>query len=234
MKVSKTVAFVALLVAGVWPAFGQMQGGNGGMGGMGGMMGGGRRTMINLVSPANSPIQIRRGVVMVGAYMFGMGQQGGMMGSPSGDDGVSVGLRVMLRLYGVATTSGLVSSTGNHFILEGRLITADGEQSLPPVNELFDLSNGSAYVQVPLTVPPATGATTLAIDRIEVTDDSDVPFAVFGVLIPDLAAQPTPHPTFGGACTQNSQCDDGDPNTQDICTPMGCQHMPNHGGPGMH
>jgi len=231
MKVSKTVAFVALLVAGAWPAFGQMRGGNGGMGGMGGMMGGGRRTMINLVSPGDSLIQIRRGVVMVGAYLYGMHQQGGMMG----DDGdVGVGLRVMLRLYGAATTDGLVDSAGNHFILQGRLISASGGEDPVSVDEPFDLRHGSAYVQVPLTLPAATGALTLAIDRVEVTDSGDAAFAVFGVLIPDLSPQPTPQPTQGAACTQNNQCEDGNPDTEDICTPMGCQHMPDHGGPGMH
>lgn len=43
------------------------------------MMGGGHHGMINLVSPADSPTQIRRGSVMIGSYAFGMMGQSSMV-----------------------------------------------------------------------------------------------------------------------------------------------------------
>jgi hypothetical protein len=42
----------------------------------------------------------------------------------------------------------------------------------------------------------------------------------------------TPQATPGETCTNDSDCDDADPNTRDECTPMGCRHMPDHMGPG--
>lgn len=64
----------------------------------GGMMGGGRHGMINLVSPADSPTQIRLGTLMIGQYLFGMMGQNSMgSGTPAPGANGTPGLRLVLR-----------------------------------------------------------------------------------------------------------------------------------------
>jgi hypothetical protein len=194
----------------------------------GGMMGGGRHGTINLVSPADSPTQIRRGTIVIASYMFGMMGSGASGSSGSGTPGV----RVMLRLYGVTDTNGLVTSTSNHLIFAGELTTPTGNRAPISVDQLFALNAGSASVQVPISLSSVTGPATITIDRIAVQDASDNAFAVPGVALVQPIQQATPGPIPGRTCTSDNDCNDGDPNTQDECTPMGCPHMPGHMGPG--
>lgn len=188
-------------------------------------MGGGRHGMINLVSPADSPTQIRRGTIAITSYMFGM--MGSGFAGPNGNG--PAGVRVMLRLYGVTDTGGLVTSTGNHLIFEGQLTTPTSSRAPFSINQVFALSAGAAAIQVPLSLPSVTGPATITIDRIAVEDDSDNDFAVPGVSLAQPISQitpgPTPQPTARGGCTNDRDCDAGD-----ICMPMGCVHMPGHMG----
>ena len=62
----------------------------------GGDMGGGRRTMVNLVSPTDSPLQVRRGVLMIGQHMSMM-----QVRPPAGQSSPSR-VWLLLRLYGVS------------------------------------------------------------------------------------------------------------------------------------
>jgi hypothetical protein len=195
-------------------------------------MGGGRRTMINLVSPADSPIQIRRGTVMVGQYMVGMGQNSmgpGMRGlGGSGTPGV----RLVLRLYGVRNTNGLITSTGNRFIFQGALTTPTGSNTPIVIDQVFALNSGAAILQIPLTLPALTSPAGITIDQIAIVDDGGSAFAVPGIALVQPTPQMTPQPMPGGSCTNDSDCNDGDPDTRDLCTPMGCRHMTDHMGPG--
>lgn len=186
----------------------------------GGMMSGGSHGMINLVSPADSPTQIRRGAITIGSHMTMMGSNsmGSGMPGPGGTD--TRGLRLVLRLYGVQDSNGLVTSTGNHFIFEGQLATPTSRSPIS-FDQPFALNAGSALVQVPITFTKATGPATITIDQITVHDGDNV-FAVPGVAL----AQPTAQVTPGPACARDSDCDDGNPNTRDVCMPMGCVHMP--------
>jgi len=194
-------------------------------------MGGGRHGAITLVSPADSPTQVRRGVVMVGQYMAGMmGQNPGGSGTPGNP---APGIRIRLRLSGVTDPNGLVASTGNHLIFEGQLTTPTGAKVPIAVDQLFAVTAGSALVQVPLSFASVTGSATITIDRVAVQDSSSHAFAVPGIVLAQPTPQTTPHPTPGGRCTTDSDCNDGNPNNRDVCTPMGCQHMGGHMGPGM-
>ncbi len=200
-------------------------------------MGGGRRTMINLISPADSPIQIRRGTVMFGMYMTGMGQNPmgmGMTGSASnGVPATQVVLRLMLT--GVSDAQGLITSTDNVFTFRGQLATP-GDGTTPVAidqSQSFALSGGRASVQVPVNLPTLTGPATISIDEVFATDGHGTVFALPGITVAQPTPQGTPHPTPGEHCASDSDCNDGDPNTTDICMPMGCQHMSGHMGHGM-
>jgi hypothetical protein len=198
-------------------------------------MGGGRRTMINLVSPADSPIQIRRGTVMVGQYMLGMGQNSMGPGMPGLGGNATPGTRLVLRLYGVSDTNGLITSTGNRFIFQGELKTPSGNNTPIVIDQAFALNSGAAMVLVPLSLPSVTGLATITIDQVAVVDDVGNAFAVPGIALAQPIPQMTPRPTPNGTCTNDNDCNDGDPNTQDVCTPMGCRHTSDHmgGGPMM-
>ena len=78
MKQSATLIAAAIAVVVTLPVGAQMMLHDDGMGG-------GRRSMINLVSPADSPIQIRRGVLMIGQYMSSMGSTMMRAPVPGGD-----------------------------------------------------------------------------------------------------------------------------------------------------
>ena len=200
-----------------------------------GMMGGGRRTMINLVSPANSLTQIRRGTLMFGQYMSMMGQNsmGPGMSGP-GANGASVS-QVMLRLYlsGVSDANGWLTNTGNTFSFQGHLTTAAGPTDLPPIEQDFALNRGAASLQVPVSLPSFTGPASIIIDHVGVTDAKGNTFAVPGIVLAQPPPQATPHATPGGSCTSDADCNDGDPKTTDICMPMGCRHVSGHMGHGM-
>ena len=195
-------------------------------------MGGGRHAMINLVSPADSPTQIRRGAIMIGQYMVGM--MGQNSPGPSGTQ--TPGIRIVLHLSGVADTNGLVTDAGNHLIFEGQLTTPTGNGAPISIDQIFALNAGVAVIQVPLSFPSVTGPATITIDRIAVEDNSGNDFAVPGVslvqpisqITPRSTPQITPRPTATVGCTSDRDCYDGD-----ICTPMGCRHMGPGGGPMM-
>lgn len=197
-------------------------------------MGGGRRTMINLVSPADSPTQIRRGTLMFGQHMSGLGQNS-MGPGVSGPGGNAAPVsQVMLRLYlsGVSDANGLLTNQDNHFSFKGQLTTATGNTPIT-INQTFALNRGAASLQVPVSVPSLTGRSSITIDDVAVTDAEGSAFAVPGIVLAQPTPQGTPHPIPGGSCTSDSGCNDGDPNTTDICMPIGCRHMPDHMGPGM-
>jgi hypothetical protein len=197
-------------------------------------MGGGRRAMINLVSPADSPTQIRRGTVMVGQHMFGMGQSSVEPGMPGPSGNGTPGTVVVLRLYGVSDANGLITSTGNRFIFQGELTTPTSDNTPIAIDQAFALNSGSVVVQVRLNLPSVTGPATIIIDRVAVVDGGGHTFATPGIALAEPAPQMTPRPTPGGSCTNDSDCNDGDPNTQDVCTPMGCRNTSGHmGGPMM-
>jgi len=195
-------------------------------------MGGGRRTVTNLVSPADSPIQIRRGILTVGQYMFGRGLDSMGPGMPGlGGNGTS-GVRVVLRLHGVSDADGVITSTGNRFIFQGQLTTRTGSKAPIVIDQVFALNNGAALVLVPLSLATLTGPATIIIDQVAIVDDGGNAFAVPGITLVQPTPQMTPQPTPGGSCTNDNDCNDGDPETQDLCTPMGCGHMTDHMGPG--
>ncbi len=224
---------VGVIVLAVFPpraSHAQMMQGNG--------MGGSHHGMINLVSPADSPTQIRRGaIVIIGGYMIG-GYMTGMMGQNPTGSGMpggnpTPGVRVMLRLFGVMDTRGLVTGGGNHLILEGQLTTPTSNRSPIKIDQLFALNAGSVLVQVPLSLPSVSGPATITIDRLAVQDSSGNAFAVPGVAIAPPTPQITPSPTPGGNCTSDGDCNDGNPDTRDVCTPTGCRHVGMGGGPMM-
>ncbi|MBI3782864.1 MAG: c-type cytochrome [Deltaproteobacteria bacterium] len=179
------VAVLAMFVPSVSGA--QMMHGNG--------MGGGRNGMINLVSPADSPTQIRRGSVAIASYISAM--MGAAIAGPHGSG--TPGLRVMLRLYGVTDIGGLVTSAGNHLIFQGQLTTPTGKRTPISIDQLFALNAGAAAIQVPVSMPSVTGPATIVIDRVAVEDSSGNAFAVPGVSltqpIPLLTPVPTPQIT---------------------------------------
>lgn len=178
------ITFAALLPG---PAAAQMM--------QGGMMGGGRHGMINLVSPADSPTQIRRGAVMIGSYAFGMmGQSSTGSGMPGRGGGGTAGIRVVLRLYGVTDANGLVTSTGNHLIFEGQLTTPTDNSTPISIDQLFALNAGAALVEVPLSMS-ISGPATITIDRIAVEDDGENAFAVPGINLTRPTPQGTPQAT---------------------------------------
>lgn len=196
----------------------------------GGGMGGGRRTMVNLVSPADSLIQVRRGVLMIGQYMS-------MMQTPTAPSGQASTPRVwlLLRLYGVSDGAGLLTNARNRLLFDGRLATVTGGESPITIDQEFALRDGVAFVQVPVSVPPLTDSARIFIDQITVLDAAGDTFAVPGVVIAPPTASATPVPTPGARCTRDSDCDDHNDNTRDVCMPVGCVHMPGHmgGGPMM-
>lgn len=212
---------VMLATAVAMPAAAQMMLQNG--------MGGGRRNTVNLISPADLPIQIRRGELMVGGMMMMGTSMGPNAASPATKH--SPALKLILRLYGVSNAAGVVSSSDNHLIVEGRLLSADGLNEPLSVDQGFSLIAGNGLVLVPVPLPTLVARATLSIDKIMVNDANGNTFAVPGVVL----VPPTPPPTavLGGGCTQASDCDDGDPTTADVCTSMGCRHMGSSMGP-MH
>lgn len=196
----------------------------------GGMMGGGHRAMINLVSPADSPTQIRRGAIMIGSYAFSMMGQNSTGPATPGTGGS--GIRVVLRLYGVTDNSGLVTSAGNHLIFEGELTMPTANRVPINIDQQFPLNAGNALVQISVGMERLTGPATITIDRIAVQDGSDNAFAMPGVAFAQPTPQVTPAPTPGAECTRDSDCNDGDPTTRDLCMPIGCVHMRGGMGPG--
>ena len=194
----------------------------------GGDMGGGRRIMVNLVSPTDSAIQVRRGVLMIGQHMSMM-QTPTAAGQPSASR-----VWLLLRLYGVSDGAGLVTNAGNRLLFDGRLSATSGESPIA-IDQTFALRDGAAFVQVPVDVPPLTDSARILIDQITVLDPAGDTFAVPGVLIGSPIVSATPAPTPGARCTRNTDCDDHNPNTRDLCMPVGCVHMPDHmgGGPMM-
>ncbi len=189
-----------------------------------GMMMGGPRSMLNLVSPATSPTQVQRGVLTLNSMMGGSGTS--MMG---GSSGPSTAGRLRLVLVGVVNGGALVTSTGNRLMLTARLTSAAGSDTPVTVDQQFDITAGVAVLFMPLTLPSFTPPATLQIGSVEVLDSSGSPFAVEGVAF----GRPLPSPIpSSGSCRSDADCDDGNPNTQDVCSPMGCQHMGGHTGPG--
>src|SRR5512143_1148684 len=92
----------------------------------GGDMGGGRHTVVNLVSPTDAALQVRRGVLMIGQYMS-------MMRIPAtpAAQGSATRVWLMLRLSGVSDGAGLVTNARNRLRFDGRLATAtDGESPI--------------------------------------------------------------------------------------------------------
>ncbi len=194
-------------------------------------MGGGRRTGINLVSPTNSLTQVRRGMLMIGQHMY---SSRGMMPAPSlpRDEGGQPRVWLLLRLSGVSDPDGLISRTGNQLVFAGRLSSGSGAEEPLTIDQEFTLTNGAALVQVPVTLPTATDWSRVLIDQVAVLDADGNTFAVPGVVIAQPAPLATPQPTPRAACTDNGDCDDHNPNTRDVCMPVGCVHMPGHMGPG--
>jgi hypothetical protein len=214
------VMLAALLTV---PAVAQMMHG-------GGDMGGGRHTVVNLVSPADSAIQVRRGVLIIG-------QQMSMMQVPATPtaQGSTPRVGLMLRLSGVSDGAGLVTNTRNRLLFDGRLATTTSGESPITIDQEFALKGGVAFVQVAVSVPSLTDPARILIDHIAVLDADGDTFAVPGVVIAPPVASATPAPTPNAGCTRNSDCDDHNPNTRDLCMPVGCVHMPSHmgGGPMM-
>jgi len=214
------VALAALLTG---PASAQMMHG-------GGHMGGGQRTVVNLVSPADSTLQIRRGVLMIGQHMS-------MMQVPAtpAARGSAPRAWLLLRLFGVSDGSGLVTNEGNHLLFNGRLSTVSDGDSPIAIDQEFPLRDGVASVQIPISIPPLTDSARILFDQITVLDAAGDTLAVPGVVIAAPIASATPAPTPSARCTRNSDCDDHNPDTRDLCMPIGCVHMPDHmgGGPMM-
>lgn len=179
-------------------------------------MGGGRRTMINLISPASSPTQIVRGTLMLGV---------------STGTGSTLALRLSLRLQRVSTSAGLVTSTGNRLLFNGRLQSGNGTEEPIAIDEAFDVNAGVALVKASTDLSATQDQATIVIDQIAVVDANGSAFAAPGVLVASPVTAP-PGTTTGTACTQDSDCDDGDLNTWNVCTLFGCRQMPMHGGPG--
>lgn len=197
-------------------------------------MGGGRRTVINLVSPADSPIQIRRGTLMFGQHMSTMGQNSMGPGMPGpGGNGAQVS-QVILRLYlsGVSDASGLLTNMDNHFTFQGQLTTPTATAPIT-IDQNFVLNRGAASLQVQVSVPSVTGPLSITIDHVAIIDSDGKTFAAPGIALAQPTPQGTPNPTRGGSCTSDSDCNDGDPNTTDICMPMGCMHVSGPMGHGM-
>lgn len=225
MRFKLALAALAALV--LWPGSGRGQPMTSHMEGMGG----GRRSSMNLVSPADAAVQIRRGMAMVSA-LSSMGPSGSsMMGGPGS------GMRVLLALYGVADENGPVSTTGNHLLLDGRWTSATDPPQAVTLDQSFVIADGFAMVSARLALPNADGRATLLIDGLRITDAAGATIAQLGVRVtaPSPSASPVATPMrTPGSCHQNVDCDDGDASTQDLCMPGGCMHMPrDHGGPGM-
>ncbi len=215
MRNMRSFVTAGIVMAMAVPALGQMQMMNPAYG-----MGGSRRTMINLISPADSPTQIARGTLVIGAT--------------SRRNGSANYLSLILRLVRVTDNDGaLVTSPDNQLQIEGRIQFGSGAtEQERKVDEAFPITAGNAYVRVLVPLGAIDDQATLAIDKVAVVDKDGGEFAVPGVVI---ASPPTAPPgtTPGAPCTQQSDCDDGDPNTWEVCTLFGCQQMPMHAGPGI-
>jgi hypothetical protein len=194
----------------------------------GGYMGGGRRTMVNLVSPTDSAIQIKRGVLMIGQHTSMMQTL-----APESQTAPSR-VWLLLRVYGVSDGAGLVTNAGNRLLFEGRLSTTSGESPIA-IDQTFGLRDGAAFVRVPVDLPPLMNSPRILIDQIAVLDAAGATFALPGVSIGSPIVAETPAPTPETRCTRNTDCDDQNPDTRDLCMPVGCVHMPDHmgGGPMM-
>jgi hypothetical protein len=197
----------------------------------GGMMGGGRHGMINLVSPADSPTQIQYGVIMIGSYALGMMGPGSTGPATPGTGNAAPGIRLVLRLYGVSDSNGLVTNTNNHLIFDGELTAPTANREPIHFDQPFALNAGSGSAQAFIALPSITGPATITIDRIAVEDNSANVFAMPGVAFAQPTPRITPRPIPGTGCTNNSDCDDGNPNTRDLCMPIGCVHIPVSMGP---
>ena len=215
----RSLIFGALLAAaGALPVAGQM--------GSSGMMVGARHSAIDLVSPPGSAAQLGRGMLMIGQPM------GTMMMHPG--QPASRAVLLQLRVAAVTGANGFLTSADNHLVFDGRLATASGESPVA-VDQLFDLQNGAALVRVEIALPALTEPARLLIDRVELSNAGGETFAVPGIAISQPAASSTPLPTPHSGCQSNAECDDGQPDTQDLCMPMGCIHRPTHmGGGPMH
>ncbi len=183
-----------------------------------GMMMGAPRSMLNLVSPATSPTQVLRGELMFNSMMGGAGTS--MMGGLSGS---SSSLRLRLLLVGVVNGGVPVTSTGNHLLVTAHLTSAAGDDASVPFDLEFDITSGLAVVSKLLTLPSFTPPATLELESVKVVDGGGTTIAVQGVALGRTLPSPTPN---SGSCKTDADCNDGNPNTHDICTPHGCQHGP--------
>ena len=181
-----------------------------------GMMMGAPRSMLNLVSPANSPTQVQRGVLVLNTMMGSSGTS--MMGGPSGP---SAGARLRLLLEGVVNGGAPVTSTGNRLVLTAHLTSAAGGDTPVTVDQQFDISAGVAALSMPLPLPSFTPPATLQIESLEILDSGGSTIAVEGVALGRAVPGPTPS---SGSCRSDADCNDGNPNTHDVCTPHGCSH----------
>lgn len=222
-----TFGLVGVLLATLlsMPSAAQMMSGDAGMGG-------GRRTIINLVSPADSLAQVRRGMLVIAQH-----GSASMMQTPAVRAGQDSAPKVslLLRLSGVSDDAGLVTSGGNRLLFDGRLATKTGGEEPITIEREFALRAGGASVQVPIPLPPLSEPARILIDQIRVLDAGGDVFAAPGVVIASPKPPATPAPTPGARCTGDGDCDDGNPNTRDQCMPMGCVNLPDHmdGGPMM-
>lgn len=183
-----------------------------------GMMLGAPRSTLNLVSPATSPTQVQRGQLMLNSMMGGSGtsMMGGLSGSASS-------FRLRLLLVGVVNGGALVTSTGNHLLVTAHLTSPAGDDAPVTVDQTFDITSGQAVLSKVLTLPSFTPPATLEIESVKVVDDGGTTIAVQGVALGRTPPRPTP---VSGSCSTDADCNDGNPNTHDICTPHGCQHGP--------
>ncbi len=178
-----------------------------------GTMMGGPRSMLNLVSPVTSATQVQRGVLVLNTMMGNSGTS--MMGGPGG-----TAARLRLMLVGVVSGGTPVTSSGNRLVLAARLTSAGGGDAPVTVDEQFQITAGAALLSIPLTLPSFTVPATLQIESVEILDNRGSTFAVQGVSFGRL---PGPTPS-SGSCRSDADCDDGNPNTHDVCMPNGCTH----------
>lgn len=158
---------------------------------------------VNLVSPATAPVQIGRGMLMIHRSMQGMG--GGMGNVPMMTPGVGTGssrLGIRLMLTRVTSSGTLVTSSDNHLQIAGSLTSGDGSSQPVDIDESFDLTDGTAVLFVPLSLPKAADPAVLQIDSIVIVDAAGSGFGLPGLRtsIPPTATpgmMPGMSPTHG-------------------------------------
>lgn len=154
---------------------------------------GGSSFMVNVVSPASSPIQIGRGTLMIRQGMASMtGMSGGMPTMTPSPGAKSQGVQMRLMLAGVNRGGAPMTASGNRLQVSGTLSSSDGSVELITVDQLFDMTNGVVLLSAPVNMPDVTATAVFEINDIVILDPAGNTFGITGFRISAPVASQTP------------------------------------------